>query len=102
MTVGIQDIFLAAERADQHQQRRFRQVKVGKKRLDDSKVESGMNEEIGFTRSCTDVAGILLPNEFKSADRRCADGDDAAGLAACSLNFFRCNSEMTYGSEWSE
>ncbi len=87
MAVGIKDVFLAAQRADEHKERRFWQVKIRQKRLDDLEVVPGIDEKVRFAAACMHLAGVLLRGELERAHRSRAHGDNASGLAAGFLNF---------------
>ena len=49
LVIRVEDALPAAERCDQHHQRRTRQVEVRDQALDDTKPMPGMNEEVGYS-----------------------------------------------------
>jgi hypothetical protein len=87
VAIGAQHIFFSAQRANQHEQRGLGQMKVGEQSLDYSEFVSGVDEQIGLTRSGLDVAS-LLGGVFQSTDRGCAYGYDSAGLGSRAANPF--------------
>lgn len=87
MTVGIKDVFLAAQSADKHKKRRFRQVKIRQKSLDDLEVVPGIDEKVRLAAARMDLAGMLLRGELERTHRGRANRDYTSGLAPGFPNF---------------
>ena len=87
MTVGVEDVFFAAQSADQHKKCRFREVKICQKSVHDLEVVPGIDEKVRFAAARVDLAGMLQRGELERSHRGGAHGDDASGLAPGFLNF---------------
>ncbi len=87
MVVGVEDVFLAAQSADKHKERRTRQVKICQKSLHDLEVVPGIDEKVRFAATRMDVAGVLLRGELERTHRGRAHRDYTSGLAPGFLNF---------------
>ena len=74
-------------------------MKIRKQSLDDLKVKSRINEEIGFSAAGKHFARVLLRDVFQGANGGRPNGDDAAGRGPGSLDRGSGSSEMEYLSE---
>ena len=78
--VRVEHQLAAGERADEHEQRRLRQVEVRQKSAQDLEVKSRVNEERRLPRVRPHAPAVFLRHRFKRPGRRRADGNDAAAL----------------------
>jgi len=79
--VGVQDVFLAAKRADQHEQRGLWQMEIREHRLDDLEFEPWINEEVRRGGAGADGSCAGPHRVFESPNGSGADGDNPARLA---------------------
>ena len=89
MAIGGEDIPGSGEGTDQHQQRGFRQVKVGEQSADHSELKSGIDEDAGFAAARVNASrgtgGI-----FERSDCGGSNSYDASLLADRLINFVGC------------
>ena len=69
MVVGLQDALFPGERADQHEQRRFRQVEIGEQALHHLEPEARVNEKIGFALELATGGAALKRAQRGRSDR---------------------------------
>ena len=77
MFVSAPNIFFSAKRADQHQQRRLRQMEICEHRPDHLEIESGVNKYVGDAGPRKDRACSSPGRMFESSNSSGADGNDA-------------------------
>ncbi len=78
MPVGSQHVVRAGERAHQHQQCRFRQMKVGDQCIHDLEVVAGVYKDTGL--ACKRLNTAMPGSRFKRTYNGRAHGDDSAAL----------------------
>jgi hypothetical protein len=84
VVIGAQSTFGSGESADQHEQARLRQMKVGEKSVHDAELKTGIDEDVGVAAVLAE--GIaLLRRELESAERSGAHRNDATLLRASAI-----------------
>ncbi len=81
MLIGAQNVFLSAEGADQHEQRRLGQVEVREHGLEDFEFEAWIDEQVCGSAAGEDSSRAGANRMFEGADGGGADGDDAPRFA---------------------
>ena len=79
MAIGRHHVFISTERANQHQQRRFRKVKVGNQRIDGAKLIARFDEDARLAGKRFECA--VTGSGLQAAYHRSADCHDSP--AAC-------------------
>ncbi len=89
MFIGAQNPFATCEGRDQHQQCRFRQMKIGQHGAHDAEVETGIDEDVGFPilRHNATLDG-LSGGEFEGANGCCSHCNHAPPGLPSSLDAF--------------
>jgi hypothetical protein len=88
VAVGTEYEFSSRESADEYEQGRTWQVKVGEQRIGDAKTVSGFDRQTSLHRSSRD-ASVVVRRRLNRAHRRGADDDDPSAVRSRSIDRFR-------------
>src|SRR5579872_6026301 len=89
MFIRSHDSRLSAKGADEHKQRRLRQVEVGQESFSDSEFVSRVNEDIGFTAAGSNSTVSYGRGVLQGADGSGAHGDNAPTSVQGGINGVR-------------